>query len=339
MPSIREIAKLAGVSKSTVSLVLNNKPGVSEEKRQQVLDARDQLLTHEVMQPVDDANVSRPLTVVVLHPPILRSSYVFSEVLRGIQTAAEMYNVQLRLVSNDPNATEQHVSYLYFSDPQFRPDGVLIFGARQHEPLLDEAYRLNIPCVVLGRNADRYPVSAVGRHEDFYAYELTRYLIELGHRAVAFLGGDMGYDYLHDRLRGYEQALADGNVIFQKAWVHHGDGDAAVQQMLAHAPEATAAIFVNDTCARAGLPILKAAGLSIPQDISVASFDNTAFAQNHNPPLTSISYKRYEEGQWAIKMLIDQIRYPSIEKVQAIFKADFLKRESCAAPRSVANVK
>jgi DNA-binding LacI/PurR family transcriptional regulator len=329
MPTVREIAEHAGVSKSTVSLVLNNKPGVSDAMREAVHNAIRELESNTATprQP------SSAPSIVVLHPPVLRSSNVFSEVLQGIQSAAELYNVQLRLVSNDPNAGEGHVSYLYFSDPALRPDGVLVFGARQDEPLLNEAYELGIPCVVLGREASKYPVSGLGRNESAYAYEATRYLIELGHRHIAFLGGEPSYDYLHNRQRGYQQALEEAGLACRAEWKQPGDCAEATRRLLGDAPEVTAVLFVNDTCAAAGLPVLQSAGRKIPQDMSVISFDDTDLARHADPPLTSVSYRRYDEGHWAVKMLVEQMHHPYVEIIQVQFRAELIKRGSCSVPR------
>ncbi len=342
MPTVREIANLAGVSKSTVSLVLNNKPGVSEEKRQVILAAKRRLeqqagqypvlINEATMTPNHHPTPSDTLTILVLHPPVLNASYVFTEVLRGIQSAAITYNIQLHLVANDPHAPEQHVSRLFFADPALRPNGVLLFGAQQYEPVLEEVHRLGLPCVVLGRDADKYDVSGIGRDEYRYGYEATHHLISLGHQAIAFVGGQAGYDYVHNRVEGYKQALQDADLTVQTHRVHFGDGDTATTHALHTTPTPTAIIYVNDASAAAGLPIVQSAGLTIPDDLSVISFDDTEIARNHHPPLTSISYRRYEEGQWAVRMLVDQVRYPYLERLQVMFKADLIERDSCAAP-------
>jgi len=337
MPSVREIAETAGVSKSTVSLVLNNKPGVSDQMRKVVLSALHQLEEREALGvPIDagEESFSRrtSLSIVVLHPPTFHSSEVFSDVLQGIQSGAERYNLQLRLVVNDRNPTANHVSVMVFTDPNLRPDGVLVFGAQKHEPLLEEIHRLGIPCVVLGREAKKYAISGLERNESHYAYEATRYLLGLGHRSVGFVGGLEEYDFVHTRLAGYRCALHDNGIEPQAEWVRLGNGAEAVEVVLAAEPTPTALIFVNDTFAAQGLEIIKQRGLRIPDDLSVISFDDTRFAREYDPPLTSIGYHRYEEGQWAVKMLVDQITMPYIEKVQMVFQGQFIERESCAPP-------
>ncbi len=341
MTTVREIAEFAGVSKSTVSLVLNNKPGVSDEMRQTVMNAvseletirADDLLPEKSPSIGNNEHKAQSLSMMVLHPPVLRSSYVFSEVLQGIQAAAEVFNVQLRLVVNDPDADAQHVSHLYLTDEYLRPDGVLVFGAQRHEPLLEQVVERNIPCVVLGREAKKYHVSGIERDETKYAYQLTKHLLDLGHRSIAFIGGEPQYDFTHNRLRGYQIALEDAGIMPNEQWICLGDGAKATKNIIESNPNVTAIIYVNDSYAGEGLSVLREHDITIPDDISIASFDNTELAQMHQPPLTSVAYNFFKEGQWAVKILLDQIRYPFIEKSQLVFKADVIIRDSSAAPK------
>lgn len=329
MTTVREIAEYAGVSKSTVSLVMNEKPGVSEKMRQQVMEAV-RILERERTHAAGPG--ASALSIMVLHPPVLPSSYVFSEVLQGIQAAASEYNVQLRLVVNAREVSQQHVSQLYLSEDSLRPDGVLIFGAQQHEPLLVKIREHGIPCVVLGREAKQYAISGIERDEVYYARQAVRHLIDLGHTQIAFVGGEPVYDFTFNRLEGYQQALAAAGIAVIEPQICLGDGRTATQNVLKNMPDVTAMLFVNDSYAAAGLPVLAEHNLTIPDDISVVSFDDTNIAREHEPPLTSISYDRYEEGRWAVKALIEQIRYPYIERVQIVFRAELVVRGSTAAP-------
>jgi len=329
MASVREIAERAGVSKSTVSLVLNNKPGVSAQMRQAVMHAAEQLKANNAQ--TNNSHHTLPTnkqTIAVFHPAYLRSSYVFKEVLRGIQTAAAKHNLELRLAINQPNQSSQHIAQIYLNDPSLRPDGVLIFGAKQKEPLVDEAQRLGIPCVVLGRDILQYDVSGISRQETVLARQATEHLIQLGHQHIAFAGGDTNYDFLHTRLAGYRQALEAHDITPQNRWVALGNGGNALDTLLSEAPEITAVLFVNDTYANEAFPIIHKRSLQIPQDLSIVSFDNTDIARNFTPPLTSVSYKQYEEGQWAVKILLDQIQYPYLQHSHVIFEAELVVRDS-----------
>ena len=339
MPTVREIAQKAGVSKSTVSLVLNNKPGVTERTRRRVLSAAQTLESQEntayPLQSVSTVNKNgEALSIMVLHPPVLPSSYVFGEVLTGIQDAATEQGVQLRLVTNSRDVSEQHVSRLYLTQENLRPDGVLIFGAQQEEPLLDKIREHDVPCVALGREARQYAVSGIERDECRYARQATRHLLELGHQHIAFIGGELAYDFTHNRLKGYRQAMESAGIAVTDAHVCLGGGRAATQNVLRNLPAVTALLFVNDGHAHAGLPVLRAHRLAVPDDISIVSFDDTDVAQQFDPPLTSISYDRYQEGRWAVKALLSQIQHAYIERVQIMFKAQLVVRGSTAPPRN-----
>lgn len=337
MITVREIAEFAGVSKSTVSLVLNNKSGVSEQMRKTVFDAQMQLesIRADKLLPERQETLqkSQAFSVMVLHPPVLRSSSVFSLVLQGIQNMAELYNVQLRLVANNPEATEQHVSNLYLTEDYLRPDGVIIFGAEQHEPILDKIIDLELPCIVLGREAKKYQVSGIERDEVYYGYFLTKHLIDLGHQNIAFIGGEAHYDYTNNRIAGYKEALKEANLPIDERFIQIGDGVSATEMILSLNLDVTAIVFVNDTYAVEGLSVIQRCDLTIPDDISIVSFDNTQFAQDYHPPITSIAYNHFKEGQWAVKMLLDEIRHPFIKRSQLEFDGELIVRNSTATPR------
>jgi DNA-binding LacI/PurR family transcriptional regulator len=346
MPTVSEIAEHAGVAKSTVSLVLNNKPGVSEEMRHRVLEAMGQLRATEEAQSLISLSANAEaatrtqkittgvLSVVVLHPPILRSSQVFSELLQGIQAGATSHQIQLRLANNEPSLPEDHITRLYLSDPSLRPSGVLIIGARQSEPLIDEARELGIPCVLVGRQSSEPTLAAVGRDEEEVTFQATNYLLDMGHRAVAFVGGDEAYSYTHSRLGGYRRALEQRDGPTPDRWIVLGDGRTAAERVLASSPEITAVIFINDAYAMEGLPVFQASGRVIPDDLSVISFDDTEDARSFDPPLTAVSYPRFQEGLWSVRVLVDHIRQPLIKSCQVVFRASLIKRDSCTSPRT-----
>jgi len=346
MPSVREIAKYAGVSTSTVSLALNNKQGISEVTRRRVLEALYELQGREAVRAGTNSHlaetkmgeakktdaISQISSVVVLHPAILRSSQVFSELLQGIQAAAIRYQIQLNLAVNEENLPQSHVTRLYLSDEALRPDGVLVIGARMHEPLVEEMRKLGLPVVLLGRQAPDTQISAVGRDEVGITIEAMNSLFELGHQAIALVGGDLSYSYTHARLHGYREALAEQGITVPERWIALGPGDAAARKIVENSPEITAVLCINDAYAMQALPVFQNAGRKIPENLSVISFDNTTLAQTFDPPLTSISYPRFQEGFWALKMLVEQAQQPLMLSSQITSRSTLIKRASCAPP-------
>jgi LacI family transcriptional regulator len=334
MPTVRQVAEQAGVSISTVSLALNDKPGVSEEMRARVQKAFKQLESEES---TDQSNKSSDqkrrnqtsLSVVILHPGILRSSQVFSEFLQGIEAGAISHNIQLRLVVNEVALPRDHVHQLYFSDPKLYPDGVLVLGDRSEIPLPEHIYELGIPVVLVGRISDDYRLSAIGRDEEGIAYQATNYLLSLGHQAIGFIGGELSFQYTHHRLKGYKLALNETLGEFPERWIALGDGSQAAREILANSPEVTAVIFINDAYAEESLPVFRERGKRIPDDLSVISFDYTDFAQMYDPPLTSVVYHRFDEGLQAMKTLVEMMRNPKLKFCQDVLKAKLIKNASC----------
>jgi DNA-binding LacI/PurR family transcriptional regulator len=263
----------------------------------------------------------------------LRSSQVFLELLHGIQAGADLYQVQLRLAANELDLPPDHMTRLYFSDPALRPNGLLIIGARQEEPLVQEAQGLGIICVLVGRQSTDASVSAVGRDEEAIAFQVTEYLLDLGHRSIAFVGGDWAYSYTRSRVDGYHQALQARGIATPDRWVALGEGEEAASQILNTSPEVTAAIFVNDAYAVKGLPLFQSAGYTIPGDLSVISFDDTEEAHTFEPPLSSVSYPRYHEGLWSVKVLVERIRQPLMQSCRVVFRTSLTERDSCTSPR------
>jgi len=344
MPTVRQIAQHAGVAKSTVSLVMNHKPGVSDQTRQMVLNAIQELNSQDTnnfdnsLEKTVFFNHTRyvnkkPLSLVVFHPAILGSSQVFSELLVGIQHGADLFHAQLRLAINERKIPSDHISNLYLKDPSLQPDGILIIGAREKELVLEEANRQQIPYVIVSRTESDPSISAVGRNEVKITMEAVNYLLELGHTAIGFVGGNPLYRYTNQRIQGYQKALRASGITPLDRWVTLGAGDEAAKTLLQTSPEITAIVFVNDTHAMEALPVFIHAGHQIPDTLSIISFDDTDEAKNYTPPITSIQHPRYEEGAWAVRMLVEKIRNPYFEECQIILKSKIIFRDSCSRPK------
>jgi len=334
MATVREIAAYAGVSKSTVSLVLNNKSGVSEAMRQRVFDAVEALNEGQSRaQPLPPLHSQKALSILVLHPPTLDDE-VFTEYLQGIWAEAARHNLHLRLAANEPNLPGNHITNLVFSDPSLRPDGVIILGAKSKEPLMAKTTALGLPCVSVHREKSHPGISTVGVDEAAIAAEATQHLLELGHRAIAFMGGDPGYDYVHGRLRGYRLALAGQGTEIPANWIWLGFNQGDMEALLSQSPEVTALVCMNDTYALDyAIPALQARGCKIPDDFSIVGFDNLQAARIFDPPLTSVSYPRYQESVRAVEVLVERIDNPMLASQHIVFRAKLHKRASSAPPR------
>lgn len=346
MATVREIARQAGISKTTVSMVLNNRDGVSESMRKRVQAAIQVLRTMEEAEAAKELVISagttpgivlparpeadeQPHNLLVLHPANIRSSTVFHEIIRGIQAAASLYHVQLNLALNEPDLLGNKVESLYFSNPILKPSGVLVIGAKIKESVVEQARKLGIPVVLVGRSTQMRGVNVVARDEEQISFDATQYLIQLGHTRIAFLGGSPKYSYTFDRLNGYRRAIDEQGLEYHEEYVLGGFDEQHAARFLINCPEVTAAVIINELFASRVLPILQNSGRVIPDSLSVVTYDDTELSRNFAPPLTSVSFPFFQEGFWSVRVLMEQVRQPAILNVQVVLQANLVKRESC----------
>ncbi len=325
MPSVSEIARRAGVSKSTVSLALNNRPNVSNATRQRVVQALEDLQRATAARSV---KAEQRINVLLIHPIMLGSQQVFRELLQGVKSGVEQADGRLTLAVHQPPLQPEHATHALLHDHAFRPDGVIVMRARVDDPILDEVRRENLPCVLLARQDAPPDMSAVGMDNVAGAREATEYLITLGHRRIAFVGGDAGYDYTQLRQAGYRAALQAAQLPTDDL-TFLGAGDEAARAFLNARTRATAIFFVNDEHALRALPVLAKSGLRIPEDLSVICFDDTDNVQRCNPPLTAVSVPRTQIGYWTAKTLLDCIHHRDLKTVRVILRTGLSVRASC----------
>ncbi len=323
MPSVSEIARKAKVSKSTVSLALNDKPHVSPHMKERVMKALTELSARENENreaPRQDA------TILLLHPMSMESRQVFSELLQGIRTAVvEEAGGQLILASHDPPLKPEHVASALLYDPALKPDGVIVMAAFAEDPIIFTIRDEQLPCVLLARQQSPAGISCVGMDNTAGARSAVEHLYTLGHRRIAFAGGDKAFDYTGLRLLGYRECMEAHNL---EPIVFLGKGEAATRALLDQVERPTAVLYVNDEHALAGLRVLREAGLTVPADISIIGFDDTDEAASADPPLTSVRVPRFRIGFLAGRSVLDHIRYPEIVHQSILMNTRLIVRDS-----------
>ena len=338
MPTLREIAASAGVSLSTVSLVLNNKHGVSEEMRQRVLAAVRELEQRDppiikkrrAIRRHKDAPVPAR-SVLVLHPSTMIASAYFASLLKGLQTGADKHNLQLRLAHSVPNLPPEHISNLYFSNPDLHPDGVISLGMPQFVTVNQAAEQLGIPIVLVGEWDGQMPVSVVAPDEIEAGEKVGRYLGEYGHRRIAFVFRGFHSPDVSLRLQGIRRGLAEYGAVLQETDTLVGMFDAhtlELERLIARLGNFTALILGTHGTCQMLLPLIEGAGYKIPTDLSVVAFDDTEFERRYSPPLTTIAYPVPTLGERAIQLLIDHLNHPEIKYIHVLFSGELVERES-----------
>ncbi|MBM4438092.1 MAG: LacI family DNA-binding transcriptional regulator [Actinobacteria bacterium] len=328
---IGDVARAAGVSKGTVSRVLNHHPDVSPVSRQRVTSAIARL--RYMPSPVARALSRRSTRAIGILIPDLADP-VFMQMVRGVEGVASGQNYAVMLGESGRSAAKE-VSFCDLMS-QFLVAGVLIAGGTA---TIDREFARHvgaIPTVVLGRRSSSgtFPASTVDHCAGGRA--AIQYLLELGHRRIGLVGGDQASEAGVGRQRGYLDALRAWDVPPEPALMQPTDfalasGMAATARLLDARPAPTAVWFASDELALGGLRVIKDRGLRIPADISVAGFNDIPYAAISDPPLTTMRWPAKELGTVAMRMLAELIETGGPVH-DATFTPELVVRASTAPP-------
>lgn len=341
-PTLNDVAKKAGVAVSTVSSILNNRPDSwsSQETRDRVVDAARKLhYKPNRMARALRLNRFQAATLVV---PDLTNPF-FALLARSIQRAMEQAGYELLIEDSEENA-EREMRIL--SDvASHNTDGVILVlcgGAALHAARLDELSN-TFPVVVVGAAMPDTRIDTLQTDWRVGLRKVIDHLVKLGHRSIGFVDSlaDRG-DYLHSLAVFQEELKSNGLVFDEKNWVRcrHEVSEVRVAagQWASQTPSsrrATAFICTNDLTALGAIRGFLDAGLSVPDDISVAGFDDIPLASYLPRPLTTIAQPVAQMGSAASRTLLDrisgQLKGPATHQ---IFAMPLVVRESTAAPPS-----
>jgi LacI family transcriptional regulator len=332
--TLKEIAKLSGVSRSTVSRVVNSHPKVSAEVRERVL----KIIAETGYQPDPAARslaMQRSGIIGLVIPRAMQSLFTdpyYPRLIQGIARAcnANDYTLSLFLFHT---ADEEQKLYPRVLRTQL-VDGVIVTGAQLDDPLLPQLIRNQVPFVMVGRPAGRPAVSFVDADNVVGAYSAVSHLARLGHERIATITGPLNVTVGLDRRQGYLDALNDRNLLINDALIAEGDfteegGYSAMQRLLPHEPDAVFA--ASDIMAFGALRALREAGLSVPRDVAVVGFDDLPAAAYSDPPLTTIRQPILRAGVEAVEILVDILQNGPEPARHVTLATDLVIRSSCGS--------
>jgi LacI family transcriptional regulator/LacI family repressor for deo operon, udp, cdd, tsx, nupC, and nupG len=310
MPGMREVARVAGVSLSTVSVTLNdeNDKYVSPENRARVMAAIDQLGYKSTQKK------SQQKQVVAVIIPIITSSF-FPKVLNGIEQATSAENNALLFYSTRYDF-ETELSYIDMLKKQ-NLCGIIIDTicpmdkeAEYLKLLKEEFVDKGITVVFLEKKIEDHNFYSVCVDNFKNAYTVTKYLIDKGHRLIAHITSKEMTQVSQHRLEGYKQALLDNNIEIIERLIGCGDfspnsGYDATRALLDVRSDFTALFAANDQMAIGAIKAIKSVGMLVPRDIAVVGFDNISISSMIAPGLTTINVPTYQMGFIAAKIIFD----------------------------------
>jgi len=302
--SIKDIAAVAGVAHSTVSRALQNSPLVNRQTAERIRGiAREMGYRASAVARGLATNRTRTIGVVVT---TIADLFV-AEVVGGIEETANDHGYSVFL-ANSSAQPDREIKVVH-SFAERRVDGIVVTSSRVgalYVPMLSE---MRVPVVLINNQHPGEFVHSVMIANVEASREATNHLIGLGHRLIAYLGDRFGHQSDTERFAGYRQALEQADLAFQPELVAHGDGRPeggvrAMEKLLALPEPPTAVFCYNDMSALGALKGIRAAGLRVPEDVSVVGFDDLFVAQYTEPPLTTVRQPKRQMGRLAMETLL-----------------------------------
>ena len=305
-PTIIDVARQSGVSKSTVSRVVRGEVGtVSEAARLKVFEAIQQL-GYEQNAVASSMRTTQTFTIILAIPDI--TNPFWPEVARGLQDVMDVAGYAVVFANSDWDGGREQ-GFLRMTRRN-RFDGMVINPVKVTNA---DLLAVNIPVVLVGVRSDIPDFDAVGSDSYTATLDALRHLASLGHTQIGLLLGQRGGIPSPDRLKGYQDFLNRNGLPFTPQFVvevpyEHEGGFTGMQQLLRLPGPPTAVLAANDILAIGALHAAAAQNLRVPEDISIMGIDDIYAAGSMIPPLTTIAKQKYEIGCRAASFLLERIR-------------------------------
>ncbi|TDU87973.1 LacI family transcriptional regulator [Kribbella voronezhensis] len=330
-PTIHDVAAHAGVSRGTVSRVLQGGHNVSPASHQAV-DAAIRKLGYVVNRAARSLVTRRAGSVAFLlsetHERLFQDPNL-ATLLRGCTTALAAHDIPLVLIAAGTEAERRRIAP-YLAAHQV--DGVLLFTSHRGTPMIELLQQAELPFVCCGKPHDQAgAVSYVVADDREGARTMMRHLIDSGRRRIATIAGPADGPGGLERLHGYREMLAEHGIRYNKSLVATGDysrasGESCMRELLARVPDLDAVFVASDLMAEGALSAIERAGLSVPGDIAVGSFDDSPVATATNPPLTTMRQPWQRISDMMVRQLLAQIEGDGPASV--ILPTELVVRES-----------
>jgi LacI family transcriptional regulator len=329
---IRDVAARAGVSPATASRVLNGSATVSALLRMRVLDAAASL-GYRPNSLARSLRRQRTQTIGVIVSDIANPHH--SEAVRVMEDVASQAGWRVVLCNSDERVDKQRAYLRLLADE--RVGAVILSAADESGSGTDALLALGIPVVAFDRVIDDQRVDAVTCDNEVGVFQLTRHLIELGHRRIALVGGRTHVATGSARLEGYRRAMRDAGLRPQ---VEDGDfrvdrAETATRRLLAHTRRPTALLIANNTMAVGALRAVRQAGLTVPDDVSLATVDDPVWAELVEPPLTALAQPVRTMAEAAVGLVLERVAGDRREAVRLVLPMELRVRRSSGPPQDL----
>lgn len=333
--TIRDVAALAGVSPSTVSRTCKDHRSISEETKIRVRRAMDQL-GYEYSAPQEASNSQTSRTIGIILPPSTRQTYenpFYLEAIRGISQFCNGHKYISTIITGQNS--EEVMEAIQTMVSCNHVDGFIVLYSKEDDAIVDYLYSEGFTYVLIGK-AKQFANQTIYIDNDniLAGKEATEYLISLGHKKIAYLGSESIMVFSSDRKTGYQMALLQNDLPVDKKYcveVDHVFMDECenLLDMLKSEDRPTAMVVSDDILAVSLERVCNQCGLSIPEDLSIISFNDSLFAKLTSPQLTSVDVNSFQLGIEAASQLINHVENPNLLATKIIVPHRIVKRDSC----------
>lgn len=334
--TVKDVAKRAGVSPSTVSRVCNNNPSISRETRERVQKAITEL-GYQPPAVSEAAPAPAAKTIGIILPPSDREAYentFYLKAIRGISQVCNRRRVASTLVTGrDYRETLRSVQTLHRSG---KVDGFILLYSRKNDSVINYLCEQGLLYVIVGKPDDLQSQTICVDNDNLAAgRDAADYLYGLGHRRIGYLGVKSDLLYASDRRAGYQLSLLLNNLPIRADYCMELDRvgsqhTTALEALLSREDRPTAFVVSDDMLALTLERVCIQKGLSIPEDVSIIAFNNSLYSQLTSPQLTSVDISAFRLGQEAAMHLLNHTENPNLMAAKIIVPHEIIPRSSCA---------
>ncbi|MCY4020300.1 MAG: LacI family DNA-binding transcriptional regulator [Chloroflexi bacterium] len=326
--TMQDVAEQAGVSKATVSHVINETRFVEGATKERVQEAI-RSLGYRPNVAARSLTTQRTRVIGLIVSDVTNT--FFGEIMLGVEDVliANGYSLMVCNTSEVLDREEYYIDILLRQGV----DGIIAAATSQNWDALNEAAKLNIPIVMLDRTFDNAKSPYVGVNNRYGAYLGTKHLIERGYREIGILSGFQRLSTMRERLSGFEMALSEAGLPLRELWsvasqLSIEDGQRAMRELMAQEERPRAVFVCNNLLSLGALMGLQALGMRCPQDVAIVGFDDHPWAQVSSPPLTVVRQPTYRIGETAARKVLQALNGDQDDIPSALFNCELVLRQS-----------
>lgn len=328
MVKIKDVAAAAGVSTATVSKILSNPEWGKSETREKVIKAVKQL-QYQPNALARQLRTQETHTIIAIVPDLQND--IFHKMIYGIEKEAEKngYHVLVADAHGQPSIETYYLNAIQ----QRQVDGIISMSAIAAQHIMQKV-AAHYPLVLLVQNFKDSNIPSVGIDNFAASASMTKHMLHLGHKHIAYISSSADLLLYKDRLDGYLSVLRDENLPLDEELIRYGQSsmEGGMEQMdslLAAGKKFTAVIAAGDTMAIGAITSLRKHGYNVPQDIAVTGFDDLDISTYYNPPLTTIRQPAGLLGEYAFRKLLQIIKKQNQPISSELLPYELIIRESC----------